>query len=87
MLRKLRIKYALSFSINTAEGAELPFVIKDPATGKVIFEDTFKGTGTQTEYSAEFTSPITADADLIISMGGTDSLRVSLYQVKCVRIG
>ncbi len=80
-------KYALSFSINTAEGAELPFVIKDPATGKVIFEDTFKGTGTQTEYSAEFTSPITADADLIISMGGTDSLRVSLYQVKCVRIG
>ena len=80
-------KYALSFSINTAEGAELPFVIKDSATGKVIFEDTFKGTGTQTEYSAEFTSPVTADADLVISMGGTDSLRVSLYQVKCVRIG
>jgi hypothetical protein len=79
-------KYRLSFKIETSDGAEIPFVIRSKSTGEIIFEDTFTGTGTKSPYEKEFESPITAaDAELVFSLGGTNNLRMSLYEVKAVK--
>lgn len=78
-------KYRLSFQIETSDGAEIPFVIRSRATKEIIFEDTFVGTGSKTPYEAEFESTLTADSELVFSLGGTDNLRMSLYEVKTVK--
>lgn len=79
-------KYRLSFKIETSDGAEIPFVIRSKSTGEIIFEDTFTGTGTKSPYEKEFESSITAaDAELVFSLGGTNNLRMSLYDVKVVK--
>lgn len=80
-------KYSLTFKCETTEGEEIPFTLKT-ADGQTIFEDSFKGTGTKGEYSAEFTSDKTDKAAVLeFQMGGKDSLRLSLYEVKMTKIG
>lgn len=78
-------KYRLSFQIETSDGAKIPFVIRSRDTKEIIFEDTFIGTGSKTPYEAEFESTLTADSELVFSMGGTDNLRMSLYEVKTIK--
>ena len=79
-------KYRLSFKIETSEGEEIPFVIRSKSTGDIIFEDTFTGTGTKSPYEAEFESSVTAaDSELVFSLGETNNLRMSLYEVKVVK--
>ncbi len=78
-------KYRLSFQIETGDGNEIPFVIRSRSTGEVIYKDTFMGTGSKTPYEAEFESPVTADAEMVFSLGGLDSMRMSLYEVKVVK--
>ncbi|MBR6579805.1 MAG: hypothetical protein IKK66_00725 [Ruminococcus sp.] len=79
-------KYRLSFQTDTGSGTEIPFVIRSKSTGEVIFEDTLTGAGSKAPYEAEFESPVTAaDSEIVFSLGGTDSLRFSLYEVKVVK--
>lgn len=79
-------KYRLSFQIETADGVEVPFCIRNSATGEVIFEDEFVGTGTKSAYEIEFTDKTAdCDAEIIFSMGGADSSRLSLYELKLVK--
>lgn len=78
-------KYRLSFQIETGDGNEIPFVVRSRSTGEVIFEDTFVGTGSKTPYEAEIQPSITSDAEIVFSLGGVDSLRMSLYEVKAVK--
>ena len=78
-------KYRLSFQIDTADGAEIPFVIRSKTTGEIIYEDVFTGKGTKTPFETEFESSLTADSEIVFSMGGTDSLRLSLYELKLVK--
>lgn len=80
-------KYRLSFQIETADGVKIPFCIRNSTTGEVIFEDEFTGTGTKSAYETEFTDKITdCNAEIVFSMGGTDSSRLSLYELKLVKI-
>lgn len=78
-------KYRLSFQLETGSGTEIPLVIRSKSTGEIIFEDTLTGAGAKTPYEAEFESPITADSEMVFSLGGVDSLRMSIYEVKVVK--
>ncbi len=79
-------KYRLSFKIETADGVKIPFCIRNSATGEVIFEDEFTGTGTKSAYEIEFTDKTAdCDAEIVFSMGGADSSRLSLYELKLVK--
>ena len=78
-------KYRLGFQIETGEGNEIPFVVRSRSTGEIIFEDTFSGTGSKTPYEAEIQSSVTADAEIVFLLGGVDSLRMSIYEVKVVK--
>ncbi|MBR5513362.1 MAG: carbohydrate binding domain-containing protein [Ruminococcus sp.] len=79
-------KYRLSFKLETSEGEEIPFVIRSKSTGEIIFEDSFTGTGSKTAYEKEFEADVTAaDGELVFSLGGTDNLRMSIYEVKAVK--
>ena len=77
--------YRLSFKIEAGSGTEIPFVIRSKSTGDIIFEDTFVGKGEKTLFEKEFESPVTADSELVFMLGGTDNLRMSLYDVKVVK--
>lgn len=77
--------YKLQFKIDTSAGEEIPFALKNAETGDVLFEDTFVGTGEKTLYEAEIICPQTCDGELEFLMGGTDSLRLSLYDLKMVK--
>ncbi len=56
-------------------------------TGEVIFKDVFNGTGTKLAYETEFdNSTITSDVQIVFEMGGTDNSRVSIHELKLVRI-
>ncbi|MCM1133863.1 MAG: GDSL-type esterase/lipase family protein [Ruminococcus flavefaciens] len=78
--------YRFSFQIETGDGAEIPFCIRNSETGEVIFEDVFSGKGTKSPYEVEFTDE-TADcnAEIVFSIGGADSSRFSLYELKLVK--
>ncbi len=81
-------KYNLTFKLETSDGVEIPFVIRSKSTGEILFEDTVTGTGSKFAYEKEFISPATAaDAEIVFSLGGVDNLRMSLYEVKAVKIG
>ncbi len=78
-------KYRLSFQLETGSGTKIPLVIRSKSTGEIIFEDTLTGAGAKTPYEAEFESPITADSEMVFSLGGVDSMRMSIYEVKVVK--
>lgn len=77
--------YHFSFQLETTEGAEIPMVVRSRKTGEVIFEDTIVGGSGRTEYSADFESDITADSEIVFSIGGQNSLRFSIYETKMVK--
>ncbi|MDE6789650.1 MAG: hypothetical protein K2J47_10090 [Ruminococcus sp.] len=79
-------KYRFSFQIETADGTEIPFCIRNSETGEIIFEDVFEGTGAKSAYEAEFTDKeISSDAEIVFSIGGKDNSRVSIYELKLVK--
>lgn len=78
-------KYRLSFQLETGDGIKIPFVIRSKSTGEIIFKDTINGTGTKAQYENEFESAIAADSEIVFSLGGVDSLRMSLYELKVVK--
>ncbi|MDE7363374.1 MAG: hypothetical protein K2N27_00575 [Ruminococcus sp.] len=78
-------KYHFSFQLETGDGTEIPFCIRDKSTGEVIFEDIFTGKGTKSQYENDFECPITADAEIVFNIGGKDNSRVSIYELKLVR--
>ncbi len=78
-------EYELSFQLETSDGVSVPFVLRDIKTGNIIYEDTFEGTGTKSPYEGSFTCPVDSEAELVFSFGGTDSLRVSLYELKLIK--
>lgn len=80
-------EYKLQFLIDTADGNDIPFCVRNSATGEVYFEDVFKGTGSKSAYEKTFTSPATADCEIVYSIGGKDSSRVSLYELKMYKTG
>ncbi|MBR3969924.1 MAG: hypothetical protein IKJ87_02475 [Ruminococcus sp.] len=81
-------KYNLTFKLETSDGVEIPFVIRSKSTGEILLEDTITGTGSKFAYEKEFISPAAAaDAEMVFSLGGVDNLRLSLYEVKAVKIG
>lgn len=75
--------YHFSFQVETSE--EVPFCIRDSKTGEIIFEDVFVGAGTKKPYETDFECSITADCEIVFSIGGTDSSRFSLYELKLVK--
>ena len=77
--------YKLQFKIDTSAGEKIPFTLKNAATGEILFEDTFVGAGEKSLYETEVICPQTCDGELEFLMGGTDSLRLSLYDLKMVK--
>ncbi len=80
-------KYRLEFKCETGKDEEIPFSLRSTGGSEVYFKDVFTGTGSKTEFSTEFVSSGTDDTVLEFLMGGTDNLRLSLYDVKVTRIG
>ena len=79
-------EYDLSFTIDTSEGQEIPFSIVG-SDGTVYAENVFVGTGGKSSFSDKFTAPVNdSSAELVFCMGGADNLRVSLYDVKMVKV-
>lgn len=78
-------KYTLTFQFDTAEGVKLPLSLRDADGGTVFHKDTITGTGSKAAYSADFTASATGEADLVLNMGGVDSLRLSLYDLKLTK--
>ena len=78
--------YRIKFSASADSGAEIPLSLTD-SDGKVVFSDTFTGSGDKTPYSAEFTTDA-ADPEAVLSfkLGGIDSLRFSVYNMEITRI-
>lgn len=77
--------YKFSFQIDTAEGTEIPFCIRN-GNGDIIFEDVFTGTGTKSAYETEFTDKFAdCDAEIVFSIGGKDNSRVSIHELKLVK--
>lgn len=79
-------KYRLSFQVEANDKMEIPFCIRSKSTGEVIFEDVFVGAGTKSPFESEFVSELTADSEIVFSLGGADSSRFSLYELKLVKI-
>lgn len=79
--------YRIRFNASADTGKEIPFRLAS-ADGKEYFSGTFTGTGDKAPYSGEFTaSDDDAAAVLSFMLGGTDSLRFSLYNTEITRIG
>lgn len=77
--------YKFSFQIETTEGTEIPFCIRN-SSGEIIFEDVFTGTGTKSAYETEFTDKLAdCDAEIVFSIGGKDNSRVSIHELKLVK--
>lgn len=77
--------YKLKFRLDISPEAEIPFCIRDKSDGSVLFEDSVKGA--ELIYEKEFTCPESGNAELVFSMGGTDSLRVSVHDLKLIKVG
>ena len=80
-------KYRLQFSIDTADGQEIPFKVSKTGTDAVIYDDVFTGKGAKTAYEATFTSSEGGSSEIVFDLGGTDNLRCSIYDLKVIRIG
>ncbi|MCM1506582.1 MAG: GDSL-type esterase/lipase family protein [Ruminococcus flavefaciens] len=81
-------KYRLSFQIDTADGMEIPFCIRNIKTGEIIFEDVFIGTGGKSLYEKELVDEVAdCNAEIIFSIGSADNSRVSLYELRLEKIG
>lgn len=80
-------EYRLQFQLETAEGNDISFCVRNISTGKIYHEDVFSGTGSKTSYEAEFTSPEKADCEIVFFIGGKDSSRVSIYELKMFKTG
>lgn len=78
-------KYSLSFQYEAPEDAEIPIELKSTDGKESFFNDTITGTGTKSLYSAELTISGSGSAELVMSMGGIDSLRFSLYDLKLIK--
>lgn len=78
--------YRISFSASANAGTEIPLKLAS-ADGKEYFSDTLTGTGDKAPFSAEFTVT-EADPAAVLSfmLGGTDSLRFSIYNMEITRI-
>lgn len=80
-------EYKLQFQLETADGNDIHFCIRDFSTGEVYFEDVFVGTGSKTAYEKTITSPATAKCEIVYFIGGKDNSRVSLYELKMYKTG
>lgn len=81
--------YRLEFDHTTTAGVEIPIIVRRMSDSSVVyFSDTITGSGDKTHYSAEFTASETDDnAAIVIQIGGTNSISVSLVNQKLVKIG
>ena len=80
-------KYRLQFQFEAPEGVTVPLKVQTADGKTLIFDDEIKGKGTKSAYSAEFTASIAGDSEIVLTMGGIDNLRLSIYELKMVRIG
>lgn len=79
-------QYRFSFQADTADDAEIPFSIRNSKTGEIVFEDVLSGKGSKTPYETEFTCEAeSAECEIVFSVGGEDSSRFSLYELKLVK--
>ncbi len=90
MLSPVRLRkdatYRISFSASANAGTEIPFRLMSD-DGKEYFSDTLTGTGDKAPFSAEFTmTDNDPEAVLSFMLGGTDSLRFSIYSMEITRI-
>ena len=77
----------ISFTASADTGKEIPVRLAS-ADGKEYFSDTVTGSGDKAPYSAEFTAEADdREAVLSFMLGGTDSLKFSIYNTEITRIG
>ena len=81
--------YRLEFDHTTTSGVEIPIIVRSMSDSSVVyFSDTITGSGDKVHYSAEFTaSESDSNAAIVIQIGGTNSISVSLVNQKLVKIG
>lgn len=81
--------YRLEFDHTTTAGVEIPIIVRSMSDSSVVyFSDTITGSGDKVHYSAEFTASATdSNAAIVIQIGGTNSISVSLVNQKLVKIG
>lgn len=80
-------KYRLSFKCTTAEGIELPVIIRSKNSSDIYYEGVFTSNGDKTPFESEFTASADDSAEIIVQVGGHDSYSVTLYELHLEKIG
>ncbi len=81
-------KYRLTFEISTADGEEIPVIIRSSDKSETYFSDTFTGAGQKAPFEAEFTAEKSDEnTELVLQIGGKDSYNVTLYNLRLEKIG
>lgn len=76
-------KYELKIASAAENIKDIPYFVKNKATGKVFLEGTLDASG---EVLEEFTSPEDADCEIVFLIGGADSSRFTLKELKLTRL-
>ena len=81
-------KYRLTFNCTTADGVEIPVILRSADGSKEYFSDTFSANGEKAPFEAEFTADISDEnAQLVFKIGGKDYYNVTLYNLRLEKIG
>ena len=79
-------KYRLMLSLRTENIKGIPFFVRNMETGKVYYEGKTDDESGSFSLEDEFTSPEDAECEIVFMVGGTDSSRFTLSELKLIRL-
>lgn len=79
-------KYRLMLSLRTENIKGIPFFVRNMETGKVYYEGKTDNESGSFSLEDEFTSPEDAECEIVFMVGGTDSSRFTLSELKLIRL-
>ena len=81
-------QYRLTFNCTTADGVEIPVILRSADGKEEYFSDTFKANGEKAPFTAEFTVDSSCEnAHIAFQIGGKDYYNVTLYNIRLEKIG
>ncbi|MDO4863718.1 MAG: GDSL-type esterase/lipase family protein [Ruminococcus sp.] len=79
-------RYSLRLALKTENITDIPFFVRNKETGKVYYEGRTENESTGFTLEDEFTSPEDAECEIVFMVGGSDSSRFTLSELKLVRL-
>ena len=79
-------KYQLRLGVKTENITDIPFFIRSKETGSIIFEGKTENESSGYALEEEFVSPESAECEVVFMVGGADSSRFTLTELKLIRL-